>query len=107
MGEEFELCPKKPEEKKIHLKKGDEDPPVVKLANRLVKSPYVCEILNTLPFNPKQQDPILECRDDGILHLVLTYTAEGLGLAVQTTGRNATETQKIGRRLVKKFFQRI
>lgn len=40
---------------------------------------------------------------DGIIHMVLPWTEQGLGIVVQTTGRNKRETDEIARILKEQF----
>jgi hypothetical protein len=65
------------------------------LADKLVKSPYVIKVVNSLPFNPQKKHFINEIYPDGKVEIILTWTDEGFGLLVQTTGRNMQETKKI------------
>jgi hypothetical protein len=85
----------KPLEKKINLRDDHGKDILEKLADKLVKSPYVISIVNSLPFNPKNRHFIKEIYPDGKIEIILTWTDEGLGLLIQTTGRNRQETKKI------------
>lgn len=57
-------------------------------AGKLVHSPYVVKIINSLPFNPNEKHFIKQIYPDGKVEFVLTRTDEGFGCIVQTTGRN-------------------
>lgn len=84
-----------PSEKKINLRDDHGKDILKKLADKLVKSPYVIRIVNSLPFNPKSKHFIKEIYPDGKIEIILTWTDEGLGLLIQTTGRNRQETKNI------------
>jgi hypothetical protein len=84
-----------PSEKKINLRDDHGKDILKKLADKLVKSPYVISIVNSLPFNPQNRHFIKEIYPDGKIEIILTWTDEGLGLLIQTTGRNRQETKKI------------
>ncbi len=66
-----------------------------RFSKRLRMSPYVTAIVNSLPFNPNQRDFIKSVDANGLIEIVLTHTDKGLGIAVQTTGRNFLESKAI------------
>ena len=72
-------------------------------SKKLCQSPYVVEIINSLPFNPKQTDPIRRTTEEGIIEFILTWTDAGLGVCIQTTGRNQAETNAIAIHLQKQY----
>lgn len=72
-------------------------------AKKIRRSPYVKKIINSLPFNPKIKTPILGAYPNGIVEFVLTWTDQGYGLCIQTTGRNLAETTTIAFHLQKEF----
>jgi hypothetical protein len=82
-------------EKKINLRDDHGKDILKKLADKLVKSPYVIKVVNSLPFNPKNKHFINAIYPDGKVEIILTWTDEGFGLVVQTTGRNRQETKQI------------
>jgi putative CRISPR-associated protein (TIGR02619 family) len=93
-----------PQKKPIHLREDHGKDRLMKLAEQLRRSPYVMSIVNSLPFNPKAQNPIRRTKADGLVELVLTETDRGLGLCVQTTGRTVAETNAIALHLKEKYF---
>ncbi|MFP4255145.1 MAG: putative CRISPR-associated protein [Halothece sp.] len=93
-----------PDEKAIHLREDHGKDILLKFAKKLIQSPYVTKIINSLPFNPYQNHPLRASKENGIIELVLTETDQGLGLCVQTTGRNSKETSAIAIHLVDQFF---
>lgn len=72
-------------------------------AKKIVQSPYVKEIVNSLPFNPKANNPIRRAKENGIVEFVLTWEDAGYGLCIQTTGRNLAETNTIALHLKEKY----
>lgn len=56
-----------------------------------------------MPFNPKEKNFIKQCYPNGQIEVVLTETDNGLGLIIQTTGRNLRETKLIAQKLYEKY----
>jgi hypothetical protein len=82
-------------EKKIKLRDDHGKETLMKVAEKLVKSSYVVEVINSLPFNPSEKQLIKKTYSDGRVEIVLNWTDKGIGLVVQTTGRNQHETKAI------------
>jgi len=93
------------ESKKIHLRDDHGYDKLHAFAKRLIASPYVCEVINSLPFNPSARNFVKEAKNDGLIELVLTSTDAGYGLVVRTTGRNQRETERIASILQEQFGQ--
>lgn len=93
----------KPQDKKIHLRDDHGKDVLMHWSKRLVNSPYVEEIINSIPFNPRTTEPIRTTTDDGLLELVLTKTDAGYGMVVKTTGKNKRETEEIARILKERY----
>ena len=72
-------------------------------ARRLCHSPYVVEIVNSIPYNPHESLFIRTVKDNGLIEIVLTNTDKGLGLVLQSTGRNMQETQEIAKILEEQY----
>ena len=72
-------------------------------ARKLLHSPYVIGVINSLPFNRNISRYILQVRENGILNIVLPWTDNGYGMAIQTTGRNIRESQEIAKILEKEY----
>lgn len=89
--------------KKILLRDDHGKDVLLQFANRLVKSPYIIEIVNSLPFNSNTSNFIKKIAHDGLIEIVLTNTDRGLGLAVKTTGRNYKETEEIAKIIEEEF----
>jgi putative CRISPR-associated protein (TIGR02619 family) len=94
-----------PERKPINLRDDHGKDTLQKFAEKICCSPYVKKIINSLPFNSQRTNPILNTTKDGIVEFVLTWTDTGLGLCVQTTGRNLVETNTIALYLKEKFTE--
>lgn len=91
-------------DKKIRLSDDHHGKDILeKFSKKLLKSPYVNGIINSLEYHPEIKDPILAANEDGIIKFVLTCTDRGLGLVIQSTGRNKNETEKIAEILNKKY----
>ena len=78
---------------------------LLKLAKKLVISPYVCEVVNSLPFNRGEANRIRpnQSFENGLVEIVLPKTDAGYGLVIRTTGRNPHETRQIANLLAKDF----
>jgi hypothetical protein len=83
--------------KRISLRNDHGKDVLQKFAERLVYSPYVVEILNSLPYNQHENKFIRNVKPGGLVEIVLTNTDEGFGLVVKTTGRNHRETEAIAK----------
>jgi hypothetical protein len=84
-----------PDEKNIHLRSDHGFDVLHAFSKKLIRSPYVIAIVNSLPFNPRETEFIKSSGKDGLVELVLTTTDQGFGLVVKTTGRNLRETNLI------------
>jgi len=92
-----------PGDKPLHLRKDHGVEVLKPFAKRLRKSLYVTAIVNSLPFNPNQREFIKSTSSNGLIEIVLTNTDQGLGIVVQTTGRNLIETDAIARILKNQY----
>lgn len=100
---ELVKCMNRPKEKRIKLRDDHGKDVLQEFSNRIVQSEYVCEVVNSLPYNSGNRRFIHRIGEDGILELVLPWTDRGLGLAVKTTGRNYRETEKIAEILKEQY----
>lgn len=76
---------------------------LMNFAKKLVQSEYVKEIIKSNPYESYEREFIHQVYNDGKIDLVLTNTDRGLGLKIQTTGRNLKETRRIADILKEKF----
>lgn len=72
-------------------------------AKRLRNSEYVISVINSLPFNQATSRFIRRCYSDGKIEIVLHWEDKGIGMIIQTTGRNYNETLAIAEILKEKF----
>jgi hypothetical protein len=93
-----------PENKRIALRDDHGQDKLLDFSRRLVQSPYVVAVVNSLPYNPAAGNFIRRVHPDGKIELVLVWTDAGLGLVVQSTGRNLRETQAIAEILKDQFL---
>jgi putative CRISPR-associated protein (TIGR02619 family) len=96
-----------PEKKPINLREDHGKDVLEEFAKKIVRSPYVKNIVNSLPFNPKRSEEIRRTKSDGIVEFVLTWTDAGYGLCIQTTGRNQAETNTIALHLKNEYSQKF
>jgi putative CRISPR-associated protein (TIGR02619 family) len=92
-----------PDKKQISLRDDHGKDILLAFSKKLCRSPYVKSIINSLPFNPKQINPIRRTNATGQIEFVLTWTDAGLGICIQTTGRNLAETNSIAIHLAEKY----
>ncbi|MBF0557494.1 MAG: hypothetical protein HQL08_01805 [Nitrospirae bacterium] len=89
---ETELLPRV---KNIHFRDDHGTDVLRAFANRLVNSRHVLAIINSLPFNREVSRLIKKVNPDGKIEIVLHWDDRGLGMVIQTTGRNMRETRRI------------
>lgn len=94
---EIELlkCEVEPAQKRIKLRHDHGEDVLNEFCEKLVRSPYVVEVINSLPFHPHDKNFIKKVEAEGIIEIVLIWTDCKFGVAVKTTGRNYRETCKI------------
>lgn len=85
-----------PDAKEISLRDDHGKERLSAFAKKLVMSPFVKGVINSLPYNPNTRNFIRKVWPDGRIEMVMIWTDQGLGLVVQTTGRNLRETEAIG-----------
>lgn len=94
-----------PERKPVSLRDDHGKDVLQAFAEKICRSSYVKKIVNSLPFNPKRNNPIRRTSQDGIIEFVLSWTDKGLGVCIQTTGRNLAETNSIAIHLKEEFSE--
>lgn len=92
-----------PSEKVIKLREDHGTDVLKAFARRIRNSPYVNEIVNSLPWNRQSSNFIRRVYPTGLIEVVLYWTDDGLGMAIQTTGRNLRETEEIARILEEEY----
>lgn len=103
---ELATCSTSAEDKKIVLRDDHGKDKLLEFSNKLVHSPYVVGVINSLPFQSHNRKFISKIRENGLIDIVLPWTDKGLGLVVQTTGRTRGETEKIADLLQEKYGYR-
>ncbi len=101
----LEECQTAPADKKIHFREDYGTDILQRLAKKLVTSPYVCAVINSLPFNSRETKRIRpnQSFENGQVEIVLVKTDAGIGMLLQTSGRNVAETSRIADLLAEKF----
>lgn len=94
----------RPAEKKVALRDDHGKDILAAFSKKLVHSPYVEGVVNSLPFNPRARSFIRKVYPDGRIEIVLLWTDQGLGLVIQSTGRTLRETETIAE-LLKEEYQ--
>ena len=72
-------------------------------SKRLIRSPYLIGIINSLPYNPYERKFIKRIRENGLIEIVLPWTDKGYGIVVKTTGRTIKETEMIGKIIMEEY----
>lgn len=86
---------KSPEMKHIHIGDHHGKEKLSAAARKLIKSPYVISIPNSLKFNPCGRSFIKEVHPNGRIDVTLIEEDNGPSMMVETTGRTLRETQAI------------
>lgn len=105
-GTELIECDIPETEKKIVLRDDHGKDQLMEFSKKLVHSPYVAGVINSLPHQSQNRKFIRKIRENGLIDIVLPWTDKGLGLVVQTTGRTREETEKIADLLREKYGYR-
>ena len=90
-------------DKKIILRNDHGMDVLEAFSKRLIRSPYLIGIINSLPYNPYERKFIKRIRENGLIEIVLPWTDEGYGLIAKTTGRTIAETKKIAEIIEEEF----
>lgn len=93
----------RPEGKQIKLRDDHGKDILDTFAKRLRNSPYVNGIINSIPYNARATNFIRRVYPNGQIEIVLFWTDRGLGMIIQTTGRNQRETEEIARILEEEY----
>ena len=95
----LQSSPLNPDDKVIRFRSDHGIDVLNAFAKRITKSPYVNGIINSLPFNNGSKSFIRRVYPNGLIEVVLYWTDRGLGMVIQTTGRNLRETEEIAKLL--------
>lgn len=91
------------QQKAISLRHDHGKDLLLKFSKKLIRSPYVTRVINSLPFNPQDKNFVKSCYPDGRIELVLIRTDQGLGITIKTTGTTLLETEAIAAILREEF----
>lgn len=94
-----------PDRKPIKLRDDHGKVKLQALGKRLVESPFVKGVINSSPFSPTERAriPLKQSFEKGLVEIALTSDDRGLGMVVETTGRNPGETRLIAEHLEEKY----
>lgn len=70
---------------------------------KIRNSEYVVSCINSLPFSSHNRNFIRNFYSDGKIEITLPWTDKGLGLVIQSTGRNRRESEQIAKLLEEKY----
>jgi hypothetical protein len=100
---QLDVTDEDPKTKPIALRDDHGKDKLLLFAKKIVNSKYVASVINSLPFNPRAINLIKEIYPDGKIELVLYWEDKGIGIIIQTTGRNYRETEEIAKIIKKEF----
>lgn len=97
-----------PEQKEIKLRDDHGKDILDSFAQKIIHSPYIIKIVNSLPFAPSQKQFIVprQSFENGLIRICLHWTDQGLGMVLQTTARNKVQAEKIARELADLYDQK-
>lgn len=93
-----------PMDKKISLPDHHGKEILYEFSKRLVRSPFVEEIINSIERKPKEKDFIYSLHDGNLIDIRLIRHG-GIGVIVRTTAKNERQLRAIARRLEEQFGQ--
>ena len=99
----LQLSPLNPNDKQIRFRPDHGTDVLNAFARQIKNSQYVNGIINSLPWNSRTTNFIRRVYPNGLIEVVLYWTDEGLGMVIQTTGRNQRETEEIARLLEEEY----
>lgn len=88
-----------PTKKPIHFRDDHGNDVLLAFAKRLVNSKYVEGIINSIAWKSQETKFIRKVNSDGTIELRLHWDDRGLGMIIQTTGRNQRETFEIAKHI--------
>lgn len=91
------------EQKQFHVRDDHGTDVLKEFWNKLKNCEYVESCINSLPFHSFDKELIRDVKSNGQIELVLYWTDKGLGMVIQTNGRNIRETQKIADIIAEKY----
>lgn len=94
-----------PKDKIIRLRDDHGKDVLLEFAQRICQSPYVIQIVNSLPFQPNENHFINKDKpfNDGLIDVCLYWTEQGFGMVIKTTATNEYQAKKIAEILIEQF----
>ncbi len=89
--------------KRIILREDHGIDKLQRLADRMVQNEYVNGVINSMPFNPHTSRFLRRINKNGTVEIVMHWDDRGIGMVIQTTGRNYRETKAIAEILRDQF----
>lgn len=90
------------EAKRVKLRDDHGKDILSEFSERIKKEPYIIEIINSLPFKPKEKR-MTKIKDDGIIEVRLLNTDNKIGIVVRTTAHSEMEAIYLAASIEKKF----
>lgn len=94
---------KRPYKGGLHLRSDHGTDILRNFGNRILKEDFVVEVINSLSFASQANRFVERVFDNGVIHIRLTNTDRGLGLAVRTVGTNKIQTTYFAKLLQEKY----
>lgn len=95
---------KEPKGKRIKLSNEHHGTDILQaLADKMVNSPFVEEVVNSIDHNSSIAKFAHKTYPDGTIDIYLTRTEKGYGMKIQTTGTNQLETLEIAKILTSEY----
>lgn len=92
-----------PEAKNICLREDHGKQTLQAFSQRIKKEPYIVEVLNSLPFDPKAKKKT-KIKENGLIEIRLLDTDNKIGIVVRTTAHNELEAIYIATDIERKYF---
>ena len=98
-------CEIAPEAKRIKYRDDHGREILDAFAKRLVRNPYVVEIVNSTEWHSSCDHFIYDTHADGMVYVCLHWHDKGYGLAIKTTAQGKLQTMKVAEVLEQEFDQ--
>ena len=92
-----------PADKEFHVREDHGTDKLKEFWKKIRKNDYIVSCINSLEFDKRAKTLIRKFHSNGIVELTLYWEDAGYGMAVQTTGRNYRETEKIAEILTEEY----
>lgn len=99
-------CPKTPEQKHVKYQEHHGKEMLRDFCSQIVKHKFVQGVVDSIAFDSTTNRFVLKCYNDGTVDLRLHWTKMGVGLKVQTVGKDLRQTMLIAEILKAKYDRR-